>query len=112
MIRAVGHPARIKILSKILSGQGNVTDICRALSISQAVASHHLGVLKEAGIVTGNRKGVEVFYSIAVPFIRSLLTTLDDGPEGNPPGAGSEVLPEVKAPLPALPPPGEETMGL
>jgi len=76
ILRAIGHPLRIKILGEILSQQCNVSKICQALEASQAVVSHHLAVLKDAGIVTGSRRGAEVFYTIEIPFIKSLLLAL------------------------------------
>jgi ArsR family transcriptional regulator len=76
IVRAIGHPLRLKILSEILHQQCNVTKICLSLEVSQAVVSHHLAVLKDAGIVIGSRKGAEVFYSIEIPFIKSLLLVL------------------------------------
>ena len=73
ILRAIGHPLRLRILNEILSRQCNVSSICLSLEASQAVVSHHLGVLKDAGIVIGSRKGTEVFYSVEIPFVRSLL---------------------------------------
>ena len=77
VIRAIGHPLRLKILNEILSQQCNVTKICQSLEVSQAMVSHHLAVLKDAGVVTGNRRGAEVFYSIETPFVESLLLVLN-----------------------------------
>jgi len=77
ILRAIGHPLRIRILNEILSNQCNVTKICHSLEVSQAAVSHHLAVLKDVGIVIGKRKGSEVFYSIETPFIKSLLCILN-----------------------------------
>ena len=77
IIKVVGHPLRIKILNELQSRGCNVTRICEALEVSQAVVSHHLALLKDAGIVTGNRKGAEVFYSIESPFAKRLLSIVN-----------------------------------
>ena len=76
IIKSIGHPLRIKILNEIQTTGYNVTRICEALGIQQAVASHHLAVLKDAGVVTGNRKGTEVFYTIESSFVKRLLSVL------------------------------------
>jgi DNA-binding transcriptional ArsR family regulator len=77
VLRAIGHPLRLRILNEILSQHRNVTKICQALGVSQAVVSHHLAVLRDAGIVTGDRKGAEVFYSIDSPLVERLVAILD-----------------------------------
>ena len=77
VLRAIGHPMRLKILNEILRQGQNVTKICRELAVSQAVISHHLAVLRDAGIVTGDRKGAEVFYSIESQFVKRLMVVLN-----------------------------------
>jgi DNA-binding transcriptional ArsR family regulator len=77
VLRAIGHPLRLRILKEILSPHRNVTKICQALGVSQAVVSHHLAVLRDAGIVTGDRKGAEVFYSIDSPLVERLIVILE-----------------------------------
>ena len=77
VIRAIGHPLRLKILYEILSKQSNAKKISTYLAISEADVSHHLAVLKDAGVVTGYRKGSEVFYTIGINFIKILLSDLN-----------------------------------
>ena len=76
VIKSIGHPLRIKILIELQSRGCNVSRVCEALEIPQAVASHHLAVLKDAGVVAGNRRGAEVFYTIESSFIKSLIAVL------------------------------------
>jgi DNA-binding transcriptional ArsR family regulator len=89
-LRAIGHPLRIKILSEILSQQCNVKRVCVTLGLSQAAVSHHLAVLKDAGAVAGHRKGSEMFYTVGVPFVKSLLALLNTRPLGDEPAVVKE----------------------
>jgi len=42
----------------------NVTDIVEQLDVSQPTVSHHLGVLRSAGLVDAHRKGKQIFYTL------------------------------------------------
>ena len=65
VFRALSDPTRVRIL-KLLLGEKNlcVCEIMQALDISQARASRHLGILKEAGFLKDERRGYWVHYSI------------------------------------------------
>lgn len=63
MIKAISHPMRLAILDYL--GEGNqlsVTEIHNLLKIEQSTASHHLGILKDKGILASVRKGKNTLY--------------------------------------------------
>ena len=63
MIKAISHPMRLAILGHLGEGnQLNVTEIHNLLGIEQSTASHHLGILKDKGILASVRKGKNTFY--------------------------------------------------
>ena len=63
--RAVNHRLRQKILAQIHQQEKiKVTDIYVRLRLEQSVTSQHLAILRRAGIVTTERSGKMVFYSI------------------------------------------------
>ena len=63
--RALGDPNRQKILALLEEpGERCVSDIGRHFEISQPSLSHHLRILKQAGLVSGRKRGKEVFYRI------------------------------------------------
>jgi DNA-binding transcriptional ArsR family regulator len=55
---------RIKIIELLKAGVLSVNAIAEALRISQSAISQHLRVLKQAGLVTDERKGYHIFYSL------------------------------------------------
>ena len=58
MIKAISHPMRLAILGYLGENkQLNVTEIHQLLKIEQSTASHHLGILKDKGILASERKG-------------------------------------------------------
>lgn len=57
-LRAVAHPIRIAIIDLLFdNGQMTVTDIYTKLNIEQAIASHHLRILKNKGVLEAERDG-------------------------------------------------------
>lgn len=73
MIKAISHPMRLAILSYLGKGeQRSVTEIHNLLNIEQSTASHHLGILKDKGILASVRKGKNTHYYLK----RKKLSTL------------------------------------
>ena len=65
IIKAVSHPARLCIVKKLyLNGSCNVSYFTSCMSTSQSGVSQHLSKLRNMGLVTVERKGTEVYYSL------------------------------------------------
>ena len=64
-LKAIAHPARMVIVD-LLHKHGNmtVTEIYEQMEIEQAVASHHLRILKNKGVVSVSREGKNSIYSL------------------------------------------------
>jgi ArsR family transcriptional regulator len=63
--KALGDETRQRILELLLTkGDMCVSDLVDAFNVSQPTISHHLTLLKNAGLVTGRRVGKQVFYSV------------------------------------------------
>jgi len=63
MIKAISHPMRLAILGNLGDGkQLSVTEIHKILEIEQSTASHHLGILKDKGILASRRQGKNTYY--------------------------------------------------
>lgn len=62
--KALLDKTRQKILELLNKKEMCVSDICRRFKMSQPSISHHLGILKKAGLVKTVRKGKEIYYSI------------------------------------------------
>jgi DNA-binding transcriptional ArsR family regulator len=63
--KALGHPARVAIISLLLKKQACICgDIVDELPLSQSTVSQHLKELKEAGIIKGEIDGVKTCYCI------------------------------------------------
>lgn len=77
LLKAMAHPVRLCILRGLLrEGECNVSHMQACLELPQSTVSQHLARLRQAGIITASRHGVEVYYTLANPRICDLLETL------------------------------------
>lgn len=78
VLKAIAHPLRLAIL-QLLDEQKNmsVTNIHQRLGVEQAVASHHLAILKNCDIVSIKKDGKNVFYSLSNAKVSHLINSVD-----------------------------------
>ena len=63
MLKAIAHPLRIAILNHLDDGKKlTVTEIHERLQIEQSTTSHHLGILKDKGVLASKRDGKNTYY--------------------------------------------------
>ncbi len=80
--KALGHPVRVQIVEMLgrYEGEVCVCDIERHFDLTQPTISHHLRVLRQAGIIDGEQRGLWVYYHVrtgALDPLRELLEILD-----------------------------------
>jgi ArsR family transcriptional regulator len=63
-LKIIAEENRLKILCILLNNEQCVCDIWKYLNIPQNLTSHHLKVLKDFGLITSRKDGLNVFYSI------------------------------------------------
>jgi len=77
-LRAIAHPTRIAIIDLIFKNKEmSVTEIFEKLKIEQAVASHHLRILKNKNVVSVKREGKNSIYSLAAKEFYAIIKTLE-----------------------------------
>jgi ArsR family transcriptional regulator len=81
--KALGDPVRLRLLSMIASapdGEICVCDLGEAFPLTGPTISHHLRILREAGLVHGARRGTWVYYRAVPGELTRLAEVLDAGP--------------------------------
>ena len=79
ILKVLGHPVRLKIVAGLMSQSCNVKKIWECLGLPQATVSQHLALLKNKGIITGQRDGVEVFYRVVSEDAQKIVGSLFEG---------------------------------
>jgi len=74
MLKAIAHPMRIAILSYLEEGKKlTVTEIHKLLQIEQSTTSHHLGILKDKGVLSSKRDGKNTYYFLKHNNLRQIV---------------------------------------
>lgn len=64
ILKAISHPVRLCIVKGLMENQCNVTKMQECLDLPQSTVSQHLAKLKAAGIIQGERNGLEICYRV------------------------------------------------
>lgn len=79
MIKAISHPMRLAILGYLGEDKElSVTKIHKLLDIEQSTASHHLGILKDKGILSSTRKGKNTLYRLKRKNLSKLVQCISE----------------------------------
>jgi ArsR family transcriptional regulator len=101
MLQALADPVRLSIVRQ-LSSDGTVCacDFSACGDVSQPTVSHHLKVLREAGVVTAERRGTWIYYCLDASVadrLRELAASLNPGRELAPTALRGRAIPVVQA---------------
>ncbi|MFE2374313.1 ArsR/SmtB family transcription factor [Streptomyces sp. NPDC059398] len=91
VFKALGDPVRLRLLSMIASRAGGevcVCDLTPAFELSQPTISHHLKLLREAGLIDSERRGTWVYYR-PLPDMTDRLAAILARPTGRQPLTGT-----------------------
>ncbi|MBA2381801.1 MAG: helix-turn-helix transcriptional regulator [Chloroflexi bacterium] len=85
LLQALGHPTRLAIVRE-LSGTSQVCacDFTTCCDVRQPTVSHHLRILKEAGVIEAERQGTSIYYRLvpaAAQRLNALVGELFGGPQ-------------------------------
>jgi ArsR family transcriptional regulator len=69
LCKTLANPTRLEILSLLRDGEKSVSELTALTGVRQATISQHLAVLRQRGVVSTRKEGVNIFYKIANPKI-------------------------------------------
>ncbi|MCL1852585.1 MAG: autorepressor SdpR family transcription factor [Peptococcaceae bacterium] len=72
-LKALSDPVRRKILDMLKDKQLNAGEIAAGFDLTDATISHHLSVLKNAGLIDGARKGTFIIYSLNTSLFEDVM---------------------------------------
>jgi len=78
MLRAIAHPMRIAILKYLEGGKKlTVSEIHELLNIEQSTTSHHLGILRDKGVLCSKREGKNTYYYLKHEILSQIIDCLE-----------------------------------
>jgi ArsR family transcriptional regulator len=79
--KSIGNETRYRILQALVKGSKTVSELVEAFHLTQPAISQHLKNLKHSNLVTDERRGQEVYYSVNAEYTLKLLSALVGGME-------------------------------
>jgi DNA-binding transcriptional ArsR family regulator len=77
IFKAMGHASRIRILELLARGETCVCDIALVVGSDMSTVSRHLSVLRNAGLIEDDKRGLNVFYKLSMPCILDFFNCID-----------------------------------
>lgn len=78
IFKALAHPTRLFIVEELAKGRKCVCEINEMLDCDVSTLSKHLSVLKNAGILSDEKKGLQVFYSLKLCCVLDFFSCVDN----------------------------------
>jgi DNA-binding transcriptional ArsR family regulator len=78
-LKALADPVRLRVMSLVLSSEEGccTCDVAPTVGVTEATVSHHLKVLREAGLVEGTKVGHNVYYRARRDALTALVQVID-----------------------------------
>jgi DNA-binding transcriptional ArsR family regulator len=101
LLQALGHPTRLAIVRELIgTSEVCACDFTTCCDVRQPTVSHHLRILRDAGVIESDRKGTSIFYRLApaaAERLRALASEMSGAPQLIPAGALRRPAPAAAA---------------
>jgi len=77
VIKAMAHPIRLFIVDELSQNEKCVCELTRMIGLDMSTVSKHLSVLKNAGIVQDEKRGLKVYYKLRMPCVLNFFNCVD-----------------------------------
>lgn len=77
ILKALAHPTRLFIVEELSRGERPVAELTSLVGLDMSTVSKHLSLLKGVGLIRDERRGVQVFYSLATPCVLNFFGCLE-----------------------------------
>ena len=78
VFKALGNASRVRIVNALADGEHSVSELTDLVKLDISTVSNHLAVLRNVKIVTDERRGTQVFYTLRQPCLMNMFCCLND----------------------------------
>lgn len=78
IIKALAHPSRLMIVDFLANGPRCVCEVRDVVGSDQSTVSKHLAVLKNAGILKDEKRGLQVYYELKCPCVMKFIDCIEE----------------------------------
>lgn len=76
-LKTVAHPHRLRIIEMLLAGDYTVGELAEACNIPSHMASEHLRLMKDRGLLHSRRDGRKIYYQIGEPHLANIMECIE-----------------------------------
>ena len=77
-LKTLAHPCRLRMVQMLLRGEYTVGELAEACEIPSHMASEHLGRMRDRGLLKNERRGREMYYSIAEKGLTGIMACIQN----------------------------------
>ena len=77
VFKALSHPTRLFIVDELAKESRCVGDLTKLIGVDVSTVSKHLSLLKSAGIVRDEKRGMQVYYALHMPCVLTFFTCIE-----------------------------------
>ena len=77
ILKALAHPSRLMMVDELAKGERCVCELQELVGVDMSTVSKHLTVLKKAGLVESEKRGLQVFYTLLSPCVMNFFTCVE-----------------------------------
>jgi len=77
ILKALAHPSRLMMVDELSKGERCVCELRELVDADLSTVSKHLSVLKNAGIVEDDKRGLQVYYRLKVPCVLNFFSCVE-----------------------------------
>ena len=78
VIKAMAHPSRLFIIEELSKHERCVCELTDMIGADVSTVSKHLSILKESGIVTDEKRGLQVWYRLKMPCVLNFFGCVEN----------------------------------
>lgn len=77
VMKAMAHPSRLLMIDELSRGERCVCELTELVGHDMSTVSKHLSLLKKAGIVEDDKRGLQVYYRLKVPCVLNFFHCIE-----------------------------------
>ncbi len=77
IVKAMAHPTRLFILDRLAEQETCVCELTEMIGADVSTVSKHLSVLKSAGLIKDQKRGVQVYYQLRTPCVMKVFSCIE-----------------------------------
>ncbi len=78
VLKALAHPTRLHMVNQLAEGERCVCELTESVGADISTVSKHLSLLRNAGVVTSEKRGPSIFYSLKMPCVLRFFTCVNE----------------------------------